>query len=175
MEKIKVIDAEGVEKEIEVAKVFKTEAELENALKSENSKGKGEILKTLGVTSVEEAKTKMNAAETGKTEVEKLTTTVNNLTARLENEEHLRLANELGVKPELAGKVIILAKASMSEGKDFKTVLEAEAKAIGAIKGTQKDTPAVIGAPKTKEEIELANKEREEMQRLRDLDPGNPR
>ena len=167
-QKIKIINADGTETEVEVAKVITTDAELDTLLKSENSKGKGEILKTLGVTSVDEAKTKMGA----QTEVEGLTKTVNNLTNELENERHLRIANELGIKPELVNDAITLAKANMGEGKDFKTVLKIKADAIGAIKtdkSGKQEVPSVIGAQKTQEQLDLEAKEAAEMKRLRDL------
>lgn len=170
MQKIKVVK-DGVEVEIEVAAVYETQDDLDKALKSAASQGKNEILKELGSSSVNEIKTKMRA----QTQVEELTGTVKNLQAELEKETHRRIANELGIKPELADKAIILAKAGMTDGKDFKTILAAEAKAIGAIvdNKTKKDIPPVIGTPKTKEQIDLEAAEAEEMKRLRGLDPYN--
>lgn len=171
MQKIKVL-RDGVEVEVEVVAVYETQEDLDKALKSANSQGKGEILKTLGVTSVEDAKTKMGA----QTEVDTLKGTLKTLQVELEKETHRRIANEIGVKPELVDKAIILAKASMTEGKDFKTILEAEAKAIGAvIDKTKQNVPPVIGSPKTKEQLELDKAEAEEMNRLRGLDPYNPK
>lgn len=170
--KIKKINPDGTEVEVEVAVVYDTQEDLNKALKSANSQGKGEILKTLGVNSVEEAKTKMGA----QTQVEELTGKVETLQAELERETLLRQANELGVKPELAQRVIILAKASKNDNEDFKTVLEREAKAINAIVEPQKTNPnpapdkkVVIGTPKTKEEMDLEEADRKETERLRNL------
>lgn len=167
--KVKIMK-DGVETEIEVAAVYETQADLDNALKSERSKGQNEILKELGSTSVNEIKTKMGA----QTKVEELEGTINKLSTQLEREQHLRIANEIGVAPEFIEDAITLAKANMGEGKDFKTVLETKSKAVGFIKkpDTKKDGetgPTVIGAPKTAEQEALEAKEEAEMERLRNL------
>lgn len=173
MPKIKTLK-DGVEVEIDVAAVYETEQELQNAMRSENSKGKNEILKALGAASIEEVKAKMGDTNQAKAEADKLAAQVKEISAKLEAEQNLRYATELGIKPELAERVIILAKASMTEGKDFKAVLKAEADAIGAIKQVKlvgAGIPPIIGAPKTQEQIAFEKAQAEEMERLRKLDP----
>jgi len=174
MKKIKGFTAEGIEVEIDIPEglIIKSQTEIDALAQSANSKGKGEILKTLGVNSVEEARTKMGAI----TEVQELSSIVKELRSELEAETHRRLALELNIKPELVDKAIILAKASATEGSDFRSVLEIEAKAIGAIKSATPATPAKpIGAPKSGERTPLSKADEEEMERFRSLDPQGRR
>lgn len=167
-EKIKRI-VDGVETEIEAARVFVSDDDLQNFIKSENSKGKGEILKTLGVTSVDEAKTKMGA----QSKVDELTNTVEILKKETKVTRNKLYATELGIKPELVDKVIILADVAFEEGKDYKEVMKQEAIAIGALdlKGNPiKEKPQTSGMGKTDtSEKQLTKEEDERLAKLRDL------
>lgn len=175
MSKIKILK-DGVETEIEVAAYFEKQEDLDKVIKSANSTGKGEILKTLGVTSVEEAKTKLGA----QTQVESMEKTIKDLQTKLENETNLRIANDLSIKPALANDMIILAKSSMSDGQDFKTVLKEKADMFKAYttsdsntnSGSEENTAKLkMGTEKTAAQVALDKQEEEEMARFRDLDP----
>jgi len=167
--KIKKINADGTEVEVEAHKVFETEAEFNSAIKSANSQGKNEILQALGVSGVEEAKTKMGA----QTKVDELTGTVKSLETKLEKETLTRYGHELKIKPELVDKVIILAKAQAKDGDDLRALMEQEAKTLGAIvveKAKETDPKkAIIGNPKSQEQLDLEKAEAEEMARFRNM------
>lgn len=170
-QKIKMVK-DGVEVEVEVAQVFETQTDFDKALKSEKSKGQGEILQAIGVASVEEAKTKMGA----QTKVEEQERRIAALEKENKQTQRQLYANELGIKPELVNKVIILAEASASEGKDFREVMKAEAEAIGALKGndpnqTNPTAPKQMGVSKTKEQVAEDKAWDEEQKRLQGLDP----
>jgi hypothetical protein len=102
--KIKMMK-DGIEKEVEVAAVFENQEDLDKITKSANSLGKNEILKTLGVSSVEEVKAKMG----DENKMSDLTKEVGSLKEQLKAETHLRFANEIGIKPDLIADVVALA------------------------------------------------------------------
>ena len=176
MQKIKMFK-DGVETEIEVAAVYETQEALENELKSANSRGKGEILKTLGVTSVDEAKSKMGAHTEDQSKVESWSGDVASLRKQLETEQHRRIASELKIKPELANDLITLTEATMTEGADFATELKGKAEAFKAIDGgkpAETATEKRYGSPKGNSSPDKLTKEDEaEMESLRNLDPMN--
>lgn len=170
MEKIKVL-RDGEEVEVTVAELIKESSEMQRIIQSETSKAKGDILKTLGVTSVEDAKARMGE----KDKVTELSQEIEVLKKENAATRNKLYANEIGIKPELADRVITLANAAMEDGSDFKEVMKAEAEAIGALitqeKDKEKNPPQRRGVQKTKEQIDLEKAEAEEMARLAALDP----
>lgn len=94
-------------------KTFATEEEYNNALKSERSKAKGELLKEAGVESVDQMKAKFKLADeagTYKAKAEKLGTDL--------------LLNENNVNPEYSEEALTLAKAKVTEQKPLADALK---------------------------------------------------
>ena len=97
-------------------KSFSTEEEYNNALKSEKSKGKGEIMKELGISSVDEGKASLT--KTGQLQ-EELNTYKTKAT---QLEESLTL-NKLGVREDYSEEALSLAKSKVNDKVDLSTAL----------------------------------------------------
>lgn len=173
MQKVKAVK-DGVEIEVELeGKYFSTQEEYDRVLKSEVSKGKGEILKALGASSIEEIKTKIEKKEGDISKLDELSKKFETVQAELKKEKNLRAASDLRIKPELRDDVITLAEASLEDGKTFEEILKIKAIKLGAIeeKKEPKEKPLVHGfGKKPNVTIEKLSKEEEaEMKALRDL------
>lgn len=99
--------------EVKVFKTFATEEEFTNAVKSERSKAKNEILTELGVKSVDDAKSALAA----KTELETVKNTVTQLQEKL-------VLTENEVAEEFKNEALTLAKAGLKEGVDLDAALK---------------------------------------------------
>lgn len=170
--KIKVLKEDGTEEEKDIVSYFGTQDEYDKVLKSENSKGKGEILKALGVSSVEEAKTKLGA----QTQVEEMSKEIKSLKGNLEDEKHTRIAMELRIKPELRDDIIALTKATMGEGQDFKEALNAKAKKLNAIEtapvkapAKAEEAPEYLGSDRAPADDTFSAEEKKEIKGFSDL------
>jgi len=97
-------------------KSFKDESEYLNTLKSERSKAKNDLMKELGISSVDEAKATFKKAG----ELEGELNTFKTKTSELE--EQLTLTKN-GVKDEYAEEALSLAKSKVGDDKDLSTAL----------------------------------------------------
>lgn len=118
-------------------KVFANEEEYNKAIKSEKSKAKNEVLKELGIKSIDEAKASLTKAQTLEQE---LNTTKQSLNS---TQEQLALI-EIGVKEEYRQEALTLAKTA---GGDLKEALKAVVTKLPIMKGTA--TNVNIGGQKT--------------------------
>lgn len=138
----------GDGKEDKPFKSFASEEEYSNAVKSERSKAKNEVLKELGVNKLEEAKQKISATDEVSQDLASYKSKVDNL------EQDLAL-KDVGIKDEFKDDALTLAKARMSEGKNLTTALgevvermpnmasqKQGVKKMGANKGEDKDDKA---------------------------------
>ena len=97
-------------------KTFATEEEYNTALKSERSKGKGELLKELGVDKLETAKTAI-------TKVQELETQLNTTKSEFQKAQEELVLLQVGVKEEFKNEALTLAKAQVKDGVDLKAAL----------------------------------------------------
>ena len=171
MARIKKIDVNGLEVEVDAHKIFETQEEYEKLIQSERSKSKNELLKELGISSVNDGLTKLGA----QTQVEELSKKVLELEKQNIDTRNKLYANEIGIKPELVNKCIILANAAMSDGKDYKQVLQEEAESIGAIISKKQDNPdqsnsrRQFGVDKSKEDPKAEAEIEKRMDKFRNM------
>lgn len=99
-------------------KAFATEEEYNTALKSERSKGKGELLKELGVDKLETAKTAI-------TKVQELETQLNTTKSEYQKTQEELILLQVGVKEEFKQEALTLAKAQVTDVVDLKAALSA--------------------------------------------------
>lgn len=97
-------------------KSFETEDEYNQAIKSERSKAKNEVLKSLGIDNLDEGKTQLTKAS--KLEEELRSTKVKTT----ELEEQLTLTKN-GVKEDYAKEALELAKSKVNDEVDLSTAL----------------------------------------------------
>lgn len=97
-------------------KSFSSEEEYLNSLKSERSKAKNELLKEMGVSSVDEAKSRYKKADELESEVNTYKTKNSELQEKL-------VLTENGVKDDYAEEALSLAKSKVGEDKDLSTAL----------------------------------------------------
>ena len=123
---------------VESFKAFATEADYNNAIKSERSKAKNEILLELGVSNVNDGKEALTKASTIETELN----TYKEKSTQLE--EQLALT-KLGVKESYSEEALALAKAKVSDTVDLTAALTEVAVKFPVMLGKQLATPAAIG------------------------------
>jgi hypothetical protein len=97
-------------------KSFKEESDYLNTMKSERSKAKNELMKELGISSVDDAKTTFKKASDLEGEINTYKTKTSEL------EESLTLTKN-GVKDDYADEALSLAKSKVGEDKDLATAL----------------------------------------------------
>lgn len=124
-------------------KSFANEDEYNNAIKSERSKAKNELMKELGIKSVDEAKETFNKYATLQSEFE--TTKA----------EHQKLSEEIvltkaGVKDDYKEEVITLARAKVSDEMTFEKAIEAVIEKMPMVIG--KGFQGRVGTQSTQEE-----------------------
>lgn len=120
-------------------KSFKNESEYLNTLKSERSKAKNELMKELGISSVDEAKATFKKAG----ELESELNTYKTKTSELE--ESLTLTKH-GVKDDYAEEALSLAKSKVNDDTDLSTALGEVIKKFPMMASkTQSEKPNVGG------------------------------
>lgn len=117
-------EAEVDNKSTEPFKSFATEEEFKKAIQSERSKAKGEILKELGVSSVNDFNTLKSKYE----DAIKDKDTINNNMTKLESDfkalQEKNILLELNVDDKYADDTLTLARTRVSETTDLKTAVE---------------------------------------------------
>lgn len=94
-----------------------SQEDVNRAVQSASSKGKNEVLKSLGITSIDEGRTKLEQAET-------LVQTNNDLSKQLEETKETLVLTQNQVDEKKFNDVKVLAKSRVSEQKDFASAVK---------------------------------------------------
>lgn len=99
-----------------------SDEELNRAKQSASSSAKNEILKELGITSVDEGKTLIQAKTTLEQKVAKMETDVEDIKKVANTEHQNAVMTSLGVSSDHLSDLRILALAKVGDGKDFAVI-----------------------------------------------------
>ena len=131
------------EKAPESFKTYATEDDYNNAIKSERSKAKNEILQELGIGNVKEGRDNMAKASALQTQLDEIADKNSKL------EENLIL-NKNGVKEDFAQEALILAKGQVNDEVNLETALANVLNKFPTMRNTGFKTPSAVGTEKGK-------------------------